>query len=73
MPPALMFRQGQSDVPLEVHDCAVAIIDCVTVHEQAHLLHHNHSATFGNEVAKILPDYRVRNQWLKVNGMGLRP
>jgi predicted metal-dependent hydrolase len=47
------------------------VIDYLVVHELAHLIHHNHSADFWNEVAKILSDYRERDQWLKVNGVGV--
>ena len=44
------------------------ILDYVVVHELAHRIHMNHSAAFWAEVEKILPDYRERRQWLKVNG-----
>lgn len=44
------------------------ILDYVVVHELAHRLQMNHSAAFWAEVGKILPDYRERRQWLKVNG-----
>ena len=44
------------------------VLDYVVVHELAHRLQMNHSAAFWAEVGKILPDYRERRQWLKVNG-----
>ena len=44
------------------------ILDYVVVHELAHRIQMNHSAAFWAEVGKILPDYRKRRQWLKVNG-----
>lgn len=44
------------------------IMDYVVVHELAHRIQMNHSAAFWAEVGKILPDYRERRQWLKVNG-----
>ena len=44
------------------------ILDYVVVHELAHRIQMNHSAAFWAEVGKILPDYRERRQWLKVNG-----
>ena len=43
-------------------------IDAVVVHELAHRIQMNHSAAFWAEVEKILPDYKERKQWLKVNG-----
>ncbi len=44
------------------------ILDYVVVHELAHRIQMNHSAAFWAEVGKILPDYKERRQWLKVNG-----
>lgn len=44
------------------------ILDYVVVHELTHRIQMNHSAAFWAEVGKILPDYRERRQWLKVNG-----
>ena len=44
------------------------ILDYVVVHELAHRIQMNHSAAFWVEVGKILPDYKERRQWLKVNG-----
>ncbi len=45
-----------------------AVIDYVIVHELAHTLEHNHSKAFWARVAAILPDYKVRQGWLKKNG-----
>ncbi|WP_210490343.1 M48 family metallopeptidase [Rufibacter aurantiacus] len=44
------------------------VLDYIVVHELAHLLHPNHSEAFWNEVDKVLPDYRERKEWLRVNG-----
>ena len=44
------------------------ILDYVVVHELAHRIQMNHSAAFWAEVGKILPDYKERRRWLKVNG-----
>jgi len=43
-------------------------IDYVVVHELAHLRVANHSPAFWREVEAILPDYKVRRKWLRVNG-----
>ncbi len=43
-------------------------IDYVVVHELAHLKAANHSPAFGREVGAILPDYKARRKWLRVNG-----
>ena len=31
----------------------------------------NHTAAFWNEVDKVMPDYRERKEWLRVNGAGM--
>ncbi|OKL39977.1 M48 family metallopeptidase [Pontibacter flavimaris] len=47
------------------------VLDYIIVHELAHLIHANHSEAFWNEVDKVLPDYRERKNWLRVNGAGM--
>ena len=41
------------------------VIEYVVVHELAHTKHHNHSKAFWAEVAKFIPDWRVKRTWLK--------
>ncbi len=43
-------------------------LDYVVVHELAHLVVPGHPPRFWQEVARHLPDYRRRRQWLKVYG-----
>ncbi len=45
-----------------------AVMDYVIVHELAHRLQMNHSATFWAEVEKVIPDYKTRRRWLKKEG-----
>lgn len=47
------------------------VIDYVVVHELCHRKEMNHSPAFWAEVEKILPDYRIRRQWLKEEGSRL--
>lgn len=44
------------------------ILDYVVVHELCHRKQMNHSRLFWMEVEKVLPDYRLRQRWLKENG-----
>ena len=47
------------------------VLDYIVVHELAHLRYPNHTAAFWNEVDKVMPDYRDRKEWLRVNGAGM--
>lgn len=44
-----------------------AVMDYVLIHELAHLIHHNHSKSFWNEVKRAMPDFREHEKWLKEN------
>jgi len=37
----------------------------------SHLVHANHSKRFWDKVGSILPDYKKRRKWLKINGLRL--
>ncbi len=50
----------------------LSIIDYLLVHELAHLKHFNHTKDFWNYVQLILPDYKNRKEWLRVNGPTLK-
>lgn len=47
------------------------IIDYVVVHELCHLKHMDHSPTYWKAVGSVFPDYMVRREWLKENGISL--
>ncbi len=47
------------------------IIDYIVVHELAHRKEMNHSRAFYAIVASVLPDYKVRQRWLKEHGNSL--
>ena len=44
------------------------IMDSVVVHELCHRRHMNHSKEFYAEIARVFPDYKCCNKWLKDNG-----
>lgn len=47
------------------------VIDYIVVHEMCHMDHRNHSKYFWNRVQEIMPDYKTKHEWLRVNGMNL--
>ncbi|WP_297429490.1 M48 family metallopeptidase [Clostridium sp.] len=47
------------------------VLDYIVVHEMCHMDHRNHSKYFWNRVGEIMPDYKVKHEWLKKNGMNL--
>lgn len=48
------------------------IQDYVVAHELAHFRHDEHSDAFWNTVGTLIPDYRDRQEWLRVNGGKLK-
>jgi predicted metal-dependent hydrolase len=44
------------------------VIDYVVVHELAHLIEKNHGKAFWAKVNALMPDYKQKIAWLKVNG-----
>jgi len=48
------------------------VVDYVVIHELVHLRVHNHSKTFWDAVSALMPDYKRRLDWLKVNGSQMR-
>jgi len=44
------------------------VVDYVVIHELAHLKIQNHSNIFWAEVARLMPAYQSRRDWLKKNG-----
>lgn len=51
--------------------CPEEVRDYVVVHELCHRKELNHSTSFWNEVARVMPDYAQRRKWLKENGGSL--
>lgn len=54
--------------------CAMApayIIDYIVVHEMCHMYYKDHSNEFWNMISSIMPDYEVRKEWLRYNGVKL--
>ena len=47
------------------------IVDYVVVHELCHMIHHNHSPAYWQQVEKVLPNYCECRDWLKHHGQDL--
>jgi len=47
------------------------VIDYIVVHEMCHMDYRNHSKYFWNRVAEIMPSFKEKHEWLRVNGMNL--
>lgn len=48
------------------------VIDYVVAHELAHIPEKNHSTRFWAKVRTVLPDYKVRQEWLRENERNLK-
>ena len=47
------------------------VLDYIVVHELCHMEYKDHSKAFWDRVYSVLPDYDLRRQWLKNNGIKL--
>ena len=64
-------RQGNLNFNCLLMCVPSAVRDYVIVHELCHRKELNHSVRFWAEVARVMPDYKQYEQWLKVNGGAL--
>jgi predicted metal-dependent hydrolase len=48
-----------------------AVMDYVAAHEVAHLVEMNHSPAYWANVRTLMPDFKPRRDWLKLNGQQL--
>ncbi|MBQ7667854.1 MAG: M48 family metallopeptidase [Clostridia bacterium] len=58
-------RQNNLNFSCRLMLASDSTIDYVVVHELSHIIHHNHSKAFWNEVSKIIPDYKENKKELK--------
>lgn len=54
--------------------CSMAredVLDYIVIHEMCHIDYKNHSKDFWNRVEGIMPDYKEKHNWLKINGINM--
>lgn len=59
------YKQGVLTFNTNLMYAPIACIEYVVIHEFTHFLQPNHSTDFYNEIAKIMPDWKIRRQKLK--------
>ncbi len=64
-------RKGNININTRLLLCPGKVVDYVLVHELAHLVQPNHSKAFWAEVARVMPDYKKSEHWLKTVGAGI--
>lgn len=47
------------------------VLDYIVVHELCHMEYKDHSKAFWDRLASVMPDYEIRKNWLKENGIKL--
>lgn len=64
-------RRGNLNFHWKCVMAPLKIIDYLVVHELAHLIYPDHSEQYWQELAKIMPDYMERKNWLRIFGASL--
>ena len=60
-------NSGNLVISVRLMFAPLKVIDYVLIHELAHLVHHNHSASFWKVVEQVMPDYPLAEKHLKEN------
>jgi predicted metal-dependent hydrolase len=58
-------RSGTVRFNWKIAMAPAAIMDYVIIHELCHLIHSNHQSQFWSKVQSVIPDYKIRKEWLK--------
>ncbi len=66
-------RRGTISLNWRLVQTPLFVRDYLVLHELAHLKEMNHSRRFWNEVARLCPDYREAERWLKQHSRLLAP
>ncbi|MFW6029301.1 MAG: M48 family metallopeptidase [Halanaerobiales bacterium] len=63
--------KGNININWKIIMAPMSIVDYIVVHELTHLRYNNHCKDFWKSVEAIIPDYKERQDWLRVNGRRL--
>jgi len=59
--------KGSLCFPWRLVMAPMSVIDYVVIHELVHTQEHNHRKAFWDKVIAIIPDYKNKIEWLKIN------
>lgn len=60
--------KGGLSYNIRLMSAPIEVIEYVVLHEVMHLRHFDHSPAFWAAIAKVMPDYKTRQQYLKEQG-----
>ena len=60
--------KGNLNFNLSLMRAPLEVLDYVVVHELTHRKHMNHSKEFWADVARVMPEYKLAEKWLKDHG-----
>lgn len=64
--------KGTLNFPWRLVMAPIPVIDYVVIHELIHIIEKNHSKYFWDKVRILMPDYRLKIEWLEINGHNLK-
>ena len=60
--------RGNLNFNISLMRAPLAVLDYVVIHELTHRKHMNHSKEFWADVARVMPEYKLAEKWLKEHG-----
>ncbi len=61
-------KDGEMNFNWRIVIAPVSIVDYVAAHELCHRIYHDHSKEFWRLLERVMPDYREKKEWLRING-----
>lgn len=60
--------KGGLSYNIRLMSAPIEVIEYVVLHEVMHLIYFNHSKAFWDAIAQVMPDYKIRQNYLKEQG-----